>query len=701
MSKSHLRSFLLLLALLRALPLFGQESLSISSSVLEVRLYGDRPAVSSYLHKATGSRFEGAGRDGVLAINGNAVPWSEWRIAKQRQPGAVVYAMSLPAEGISFDYAFAVKGNVLEMELRNIRDPGKNLKTVQWKDLPLLVNPDPEYKYWRLITSAPDAGGKMWTAEVSGATGTSPPESVAVPVIYGTQYRSERLCVFAHSNYPLFPFTHQVIEGKRYAISINTYQYRVRQRTMPPLRVQVVFLGDLNGDGVADVSDYRLWVNRCLPEGDSLYATHIWYKIFLDHRDSGVKTTFRQAGEIVQAIHNVTDGLPQLVYLVGWQEGGHDAQYPAMDSVNQRAGGATALRELCEVSKQKYRALISYHTNIDDAYPGNKDYDPKILANPHAICHTLDTESGKIFRRLEAMMHAVPVEKTLHFDNMRITNCVPGGCPEGIGILEELTCGLQPVIGWLRAKGITVATEGQNGEPIDLTQLVAGLWHYDLPLGSRQIFHRKLFGGGYGDHYGPPVPLDLGLGSSIHQDFTYRPWKNPDLEDIHVEWLTLSFERDWDEMVRRIYLGSLLYQFYLEREMTKFDGDRDGFTARYGKVVDVVYRKPDTLRVTWNDVVIAEGGDRFIPRGNAIYAYSAQGSERSWMLPSAFRDKPLQVFTLGKNGRGPAPEYRLEPDRVWLKLVPKTPVKLILKNLDKTSRCKTCQPRLMAIGERQ
>jgi hypothetical protein len=185
-------------------------------------------------------------------------------------------------------------------------------------------------------------------------------------------------------------------------------------------------------------------------------------------------------------------------------------------------------------------------------------------------------------------------------------------------------------------------------------------------------------GGGWGDHYGPPTVLDLALGSSIHQDFTYRPWKNPYPKEIHAEWLTVSFERDWNEMVRRIYLGSLLYQFYLEREMTKFDGGRDGFTARYGKDVLVEYRKPDTLRVTWGDVVVAEGGDRFIPRGNSIYAYSQHGSERTWMLPPAFRGKPVQVFTLGKNGGGPAPEYRLGNDGIRLRLEPRVPVKIAI-----------------------
>jgi hypothetical protein len=659
----------------------AQEPIVVSNEALRVTLDASKPVVRGYEQKAAAVRFEWKDRDGMLLINGEPVAWDRWKIAVERTPTSAVYRMALEPEQIAFECAFTLISGGLTMELRAVRDPLGKLRTIGWKDLPLLVTSGGEYEYWRFVVGSQEVAGQVANAKI---------ESEPQPVIYGTVWRRDMVCIALHSNYPLFPFTHQVLEGQRYAISINTYQYRVRRQTMPPLHVEVVFLGDLNGDGVADVSDYRLWVNRRLPDGDPLYATHIWYKIFLDHRDSGVKTTFRQAGEIVQAIHNVTDGLPQMVYLVGWQEGGHDAQYPAMDSVNQRVGGAPALRELCEVSKSKYNALISYHTNIDLAFPGNKDYDRKIMTNDgHAICHTLDTESGQIFRRLEAMMRTVPVEKTLHFDCLNVTECVPGGCPEGIGVLEELVCGLRPVMEWLRAKGITVTAEGTFGAPIDLTLLLAGLWHYDAPAGSWQIFHRKLFGGGYGDHFGPPVLRDLALGSSIHQDFTYRAWKNPllngierDASGVRPEWVTVSFERDWDEMVRRIYLGSLLYQFYLEREMTKFDGDRDGFTARYGKDVQVKYRRPDTLRVTWGDVVVADGGDRFIPRGNAIYAYSEHGSERTWMLPPAFRGKLVQVFTLSKNGHGPAPEFRLERDRVWLKLAPKTPVKLILNNLD-------------------
>ena len=54
-----------------------------------------------------------------------------------------------------------------------------------------------------------------------------------------------------------------------------------------------------------------------------------------------VSTTYDQAAEIIRAINNVSDDLPQLVYLVGWQFQGHDDKYPSLNVVNPRPGGAS------------------------------------------------------------------------------------------------------------------------------------------------------------------------------------------------------------------------------------------------------------------------------------------------------------------------------------------------------------------------
>lgn len=257
-----------------------------------------------------------------------------------------------------------------------------------------------------------------------------------------------------------------------------------------------------------------------------------------------------------------------------------------------------------------------------------------------------------------------------------------------IGITEELMCGLVPIMDWLKARGITVTTEGQNGMPIDATWVVSGFWHYDPPLSSFQIWHRKLMGGGCGTRTGTPTRWEFGIVEGIHQDFTYLPTDRESYDketwDKHFSWwtgkggLTLSMVNDWPEIVDRIYRGTLLYHFFLKHQLTKWDNVPGGNYIEYdfGKVKEE--NANNHLKVTMADVVVAEDDDRFIPRDGAIYAYSTSGNEREWVLPKSFRRKRLQLFILTKSGRGAAPQYRLKKDRIWLKLEPGTPVKIAL-----------------------
>jgi hypothetical protein len=655
----------------------------LSSRSLRVLLSADYPIVAGYEYLPTGLKMDGADSRGTLTINGEPVQWRDWTIRVERNANDVVYAMSLPDRRIAFDVAFILDGSVLTIELRRIQDPDGNFRALGWRFLPLITCHDLEFKFWRLTTGDPDpmAGGKMWMRDLSGQIGESPAQGG--PAIRGCLYRADKACVFVDSNYPLFPQQHDLSADHTYRISLNPYRYHVRSVTMPPLKARVVFLRDENGDGVSDLSDYCLWINRHLPDADPLYRTHIWYKVLLQEPTAGVRTTFAQAQEIVRAIRNVTDGLPQLVYLVGWQYTGHDTGYPAMDKVNVGVGGDAGLRALIHECSSSLNTLISYHTNIDDTYRDRPAYDPTVVADNGNISHCLDVESGKVFKRLQAMMGVAPVERTIHFDNMRITSPV---ATRGIGILEELECGLIPISQYLRSRGITMTTEGQNGIPIDCSGLFQAFWHLDAPVQTAQLWHRHIVGGGWGSHTGPQSRFELGLGSSIHQDVSYQPIDKETLgEDAwkqHFSWmngpggLTVSFTKDWDELVDRIYRGTLLYQFYLEREMTKLERVPGGVRQVYGNNEVIVENADNHLKATWGDVTVAEDDDRFIPRGDAVYAYSLQGSERDWILPAQLRGKALVVCTLGKEGRGPAPEFRIQGNAIHLKLAPRTPVKI-------------------------
>jgi len=88
--------------------------------------------------------------------------------------------------------------------------------------------------------------------------------------------------------------------------------------------------------------------------------------------------------------------------------------------------------------------------------------------------------------------------------------------------------------------------------------------------------------------------------------------------------------------------------------------------------------KPLSARV-WLLHVVASGPDRFLPIKDAIYIYSRDGGEHTWKLPEDWRGVPVEIFSLSRTGRQPAPPHRLEPDSLWIRLPPRTPVKMLRK----------------------
>ena len=70
------------------------------------------------------------------------------------------------------------------------------------------------------------------------------------------------------------------------------------------------------------------------------YSQTLWMKMYLaepdfPHHCSRVFITFAQALDIIKAVDAMTQGIPKIVYLVGWQGLGHDDCYPEMEIVNE------------------------------------------------------------------------------------------------------------------------------------------------------------------------------------------------------------------------------------------------------------------------------------------------------------------------------------------------------------------------------
>jgi len=180
------------------------------------------------------------------------------------------------------------------------------------------------------------------------------------------------------------------------------------------------------------------------------YHQSLVYKIMNAYKDSKgnlkeVMFTFQQTLDLIERIHNMTLGMPQIAYLTGWQYNGHDSKYPAWEEVNEalkRPEDDTALdslRWLIRTAKEKFNCDVSLHINIMDAYPESpywEEYLEKdIIAkdkdgNPigcnewsgmiaYAISYTQEWKLGYTQKRIDKLLDMVPElvdTGTIHVD---------------------------------------------------------------------------------------------------------------------------------------------------------------------------------------------------------------------------------------------------------------------------------------------
>ncbi len=155
-------------------------------------------------------------------------------------------------------------------------------------------------------------------------------------------------------------------EGTNYsALAIRYRKHLIEERGIVPLRE-------------------RVWLNPVLD-----YSVHaLRVKIFMGQKQPFVAdgaspyvccTTFAEAGEILDAMHNA--GLSRAVItLVGWNRGGHDGAYPTRFPVNESAGGEAGLAEVI-AKALSYGYQIVPHDNVTDVYLAAPDYDPALVSH--------------------------------------------------------------------------------------------------------------------------------------------------------------------------------------------------------------------------------------------------------------------------------------------------------------------------------
>ena len=132
-----------------------------------------------------------------------------------------------------------------------------------------------------------------------------------------------------------------------------------------------------NDEPSGEYYDYTITMK---PERPWLLPYHqtLIYRIMHALRDGTGKMselflTFEEALEAIKRLYHLTCGVPQVVYLTGWQFEGHDSKYPSWAEVNRhlkRSQDETAVESLRWLMREarKYNCRVSLHINMFDAY---------------------------------------------------------------------------------------------------------------------------------------------------------------------------------------------------------------------------------------------------------------------------------------------------------------------------------------------
>lgn len=376
--------------------------------------------------------------------------------------------------------------------------------------------------------------------------------------------------------------------------------------------------------------------------------------------------TFEEALEVVKKVDNITRGIPKIIYLVGWQRGGHDHLYPDWSIVNpnlkreQDASALESLRWLIREAK-KYNTTVSLHINMVDAFEESplwdeyvskgiiaRDVDGKLLSawevvqnhKAYHISYTKEWEYGLSQRRIDKLIEMVPELKEGHTIHIDVFIALWEGRnlhpylakKEGIDANKEVET-QRKIFNYWREKGFDVTGEGlfwahPAGEGFIGLQPMA--WWYPDDKNFQMEVPERLSARGRVSRTGQG---DFRFGSSMQGEEIFLKDKE-NLPGFIEQFCTMTLP--W------YYLSRLDRVAFVNEELFYSNG--------------VIARYEDGRRIIRkNDFVLRDNDDLFVPalwNDKEIIAFSKEGyQQRIWKMPEDWNNvQAVDLYEISLTG---------------------------------------------------
>lgn len=451
------------------------------------------------------------------------------------------------------------------------------------------------------------------------------------------------------------------------------------------------FLGALAATSAAGWVKGPAWSAEAAQGGTAAfrhdYSQTLAYKIFCADKarpDSNL-VTFEEALRYIRVIHDVTGGLKQVPYLVGWQFDGHDSKYPSWAEVNPRLkrpqdpDGRASFLWLAQEAKA-LNAQVSVHINMSDAYETSplwqtyrenglillgKDGQPRKAGvwggeQSYLVDKVKEWQSGYARRRIDALVALLPFLResgSVHIDAFGL-----------IGQDAALRQTVLAIFDTWRDLGIDVTTEYFDFELVGRLPMV---YHLNLSEANRIKY---------------PASVICGGGDGGNQRHAKEPtgWAHlPEAGCLYEEAWGVSIDQDLSAgrggvkgIVGKLCTRTLPW-FYLNRHKAQsFEDGAETYRVTFEGGVESAVRKADRhLTIRDNGRVLVDGGDLFMPalwtRDGEWFVYSKAGGTRTWPVPQAWRGKAdVLAYALTDDGRAPATVMSIRDESLTIQLEP-------------------------------
>lgn len=391
------------------------------------------------------------------------------------------------------------------------------------------------------------------------------------------------------------------------------------------------------------------------------YSQTLTYKVFMARKPDQVLITIEQAFDVIRQIHRMSAGMPQVVYLVGWQYDGHDSKYPSWAAGNDRLKRAgdrdmiQSIRWLIGAAKE-YSAAVSLHINMDDAYPNSPLWDEYIARDlivrkpdgtlleagvwdgemSYHVCKPREWATGLGQRRIDELLNLIPelrTSGTIHIDAFRPQDEMSYA---GVTYDHELQT-VRDILTYWRKNNIDVTTEFLASH--ELVGWHPMVYHLNACEQTRLQYPPNLLCGG-----GPAwnmrwktlrdKPQWIGSFTAPEAGCRYEEaWGVSVDSDVRSS-------TDMQPFAEMFFTRTPIWHFLNRHRAESFTQTRQTYTVRFADDVISEVRTADRHHtVRHGDRLLVDGGSYFLPaewHDGAWIAYSRSGGRSTWRKPTGW-----------------------------------------------------------------